>query len=396
VMSIGGMFGRLAGRSAFTSATPSAEQYEAKLMSGFIDAAQKINKQGATIVNDETLMDGATVGPGLRITYHYILRNYTSQNVDPSTVQTNIRTEVTHNMCSKKEMKLGLQYGAIYGYIYAGNDNVEITRFEIDRNDCEFETLKTQQTTPASTKNNSDIYSIPQNTISKKHNIQIYNQCREPISVSITYWNDDMWITQGWWLVQPLSRINTGLQTNLKDIYTYAYSTSYIWKAKTGSGFERPITNQSYIYSSVNPLTASDTKMVPFLAMRDSFNSSDSYYEFSLTCPSESDAHFAAIEAVHPDLKQIDRDPRFDEWIASKPQQLRLQYNRIRRKGTSSEVINMLNAYKSNIRNPPKIPRSQLIPSNNKAYLPPSIPGDTNNDGILSGSEQYIRDNSPR
>ena len=152
LMSIGGMFGKIAGRSAFTSTTPSAEQYEAELMRGFIDAAQKINKQGATIVNDETLMDGATVGPGLRITYHYILRKYTSQNVDPSAVQTNIRTEVTQRMCSNKEMKLSLQYGAIYGYIYAGTDNVEIARFEIDRKDCGFETLKTQQNTPASTK----------------------------------------------------------------------------------------------------------------------------------------------------------------------------------------------------------------------------------------------------
>ncbi|MDD5321621.1 MAG: hypothetical protein PHD43_13615 [Methylococcales bacterium] len=34
----------------------------------------------------------------------------------------------------------------------------------------------------------------------------------------------------------------------------------------------------------------------------------------------------------------------------------------------------------------------QTRSSNTDEYVPPEIPGDTNNDGILSGSEQYLRD----
>jgi hypothetical protein len=34
----------------------------------------------------------------------------------------------------------------------------------------------------------------------------------------------------------------------------------------------------------------------------------------------------------------------------------------------------------------------QTRPSNTNEYVPPKIPGDINNDGILSGSEQYLRD----
>jgi TPR repeat protein len=61
-------------------------------------------------------------------------------------------------------------------------------------------------------------------------------------------------------------------------------------------------------------------------------------------------AHFAAITAVHPDLDEIIKDPKFNDWVVSQPKKLRAQYGRIRKKGTANEIITMLSAYKLDIR----------------------------------------------
>ena len=60
-------------------------------------------------------------------------------------------------------------------------------------------------------------------------------------------------------------------------------------------------------------------------------------------------AHFAAIEAVHPDLEEIDRSPVFESWIANRPEHLRGTYEQIRSHGTPAQVIAMVNEYKAAI-----------------------------------------------
>lgn len=61
------------------------------------------------------------------------------------------------------------------------------------------------------------------------------------------------------------------------------------------------------------------------------------------------DTHFRAIEAVHPDLDQIDASPIFESWIASKPAFLKPVYENIRANGSPAQVIEMLNEYKAEI-----------------------------------------------
>lgn len=56
--------------------------------------------------------------------------------------------------------------------------------------------------------------------------------------------------------------------------------------------------------------------------------------------------HFQAIEAVHPDVSEINESPEFDAWIASRPAHLRSTYEYIREQGKPHEVISMLDEYK--------------------------------------------------
>jgi hypothetical protein len=85
-----------------------------------------------------TRLDKATIGPGASVTYHYTFPKYSSQDIDSSWLQQNLKPTVKNNVCNSKDMKLSLQYGALYRYSYSGGDGTPIGSFEIDRNDCGF------------------------------------------------------------------------------------------------------------------------------------------------------------------------------------------------------------------------------------------------------------------
>ena len=117
---------------------PSQQEVEAKLVEGFTKAANQCNQRLPMMVDQDTRLDKATVGPGPRAVYHYTFPKYTSRDIDANWLQTNLRPEVMRKVCASADMKKSLQYGGIYVYAYSGSDGVEITRFEIDRNDCGF------------------------------------------------------------------------------------------------------------------------------------------------------------------------------------------------------------------------------------------------------------------
>jgi hypothetical protein len=88
------------------------------------------------MVDKDTRMDRAAVGPGSRLTYFYSLPNYSSQDIEPRWLHENLKPLVKKGVCASKEMKSTLQYGATYVYAYSGNNGAEIARFEISKNDC--------------------------------------------------------------------------------------------------------------------------------------------------------------------------------------------------------------------------------------------------------------------
>lgn len=135
---IGGQVGKEVGRAGFSPSKPTEKEVMAKLTEGFEVAAKRINDSAPTMVDEETRMDGASVGPGTLLTYHYTFPNYSSSDIDSALIQSNVRPSVKSGVCSNEEMKTSLQYGGKYTYSYSGNDGVFIGEFTIDRNDCGF------------------------------------------------------------------------------------------------------------------------------------------------------------------------------------------------------------------------------------------------------------------
>jgi hypothetical protein len=139
VVAIEGGFTNLYGRSWFAPPSKnSQQQLEAKVIEGMNTAAQMINQQGPTMIDKETRIDRASVGPGAMFTYHHTFINYTSRDLDQNWLQTKLQPQVKKNVCANEKMKPTLQYGGIYVYSYVGSDKVKIGSFTIDRNDCGF------------------------------------------------------------------------------------------------------------------------------------------------------------------------------------------------------------------------------------------------------------------
>lgn len=137
-MAIGGQIGREASKAAFSPSKSSPQDIEAKLIEGFEIALIEINQKCPMMIDEETRLDKATVGPGARGVYHHTFINYKAKDIDADWLRTSLRAEVMQKVCTNDSMKESLQYGGIYVYSYFGNDGTEITRFEIDRNDCGF------------------------------------------------------------------------------------------------------------------------------------------------------------------------------------------------------------------------------------------------------------------
>lgn len=135
---VGGQVGKEVGRAAFSPSKPTEKEIMTKLAEGFELAAKQINDSAPTMVDEETRMDGASVGPGALLTYHYTFPNYSSRDIESALIQTNVFPSVKRGVCSSKEMKPSLQYGGKYTYSYSGNDGVHIGEFTIDRHDCGF------------------------------------------------------------------------------------------------------------------------------------------------------------------------------------------------------------------------------------------------------------------
>lgn len=136
--SIGGQIGKQVGKTVFSPAKPSEQEILSKLAQGFEAAAKQVNSAAPTMVDEETRMDRATVGPGALLTYHYTFPNYSSRDLDSGLINANVFPVVKKSVCASKEMKPSLQYGGQYAYSYSGNDGVLIGGFTIDRYDCGF------------------------------------------------------------------------------------------------------------------------------------------------------------------------------------------------------------------------------------------------------------------
>ena len=109
---------------------------ELKLIGELEKAAKVLNKNTPKMVDKDTRMDPATIGPGFRVNINYTLPKHSAGEIDADQIVQHKRPVIKNYVCSKKNMKLLLQYGADFTYLYHDKDGMLITSITIDRNDC--------------------------------------------------------------------------------------------------------------------------------------------------------------------------------------------------------------------------------------------------------------------
>jgi hypothetical protein len=115
-----------------TGLKPTVQQLQA----GLAELADSTNKKLPIMLDKETRWDKTEASSGLRLNYFYTLPNYSSRDVEPNDIQTILKPEIIKQLCTIKEIKTDFQFGVTHGYVYRGNDGIEISRFEINKNDC--------------------------------------------------------------------------------------------------------------------------------------------------------------------------------------------------------------------------------------------------------------------
>ncbi len=109
---------------------------ELKIIGELEKAAKVLNKNTPKMIDEDTRMDAATIGPGFRINTNYTLPKHSAGEINADQLAQNIRPTLKNYACSKKNMKLLLQYGADFVYLYHDKNGILITSITIDRNDC--------------------------------------------------------------------------------------------------------------------------------------------------------------------------------------------------------------------------------------------------------------------
>lgn len=137
VVALASGVGEQVGKAVFATDKTDSIQMQNALVKGFHKAARRINARVPIMVDKKTRMDGASVGPGPRLTYHYTLVGRNSDEIDITWLKTDVRGMVRSYVCQNKEMAPSLAYGVTYAYSYSGADGVKIAGFMISQNDCD-------------------------------------------------------------------------------------------------------------------------------------------------------------------------------------------------------------------------------------------------------------------
>lgn len=192
-------------------------------------------------------------------------------------------------------------------------------------------------------------------------NIEFNNECSEPISLAITYWDGSEWVVTAWWNAEPHSQIDTGLQTTLKEIYIYGVSANYSWKGEEEKDISWAIIKDSFTSSQSKPLLDEKAVATPFylVIMNENTLAKNPYFEFKLECPikkaiendkkdkfnKSSYPDYEKIISEYPDYEKIIANKKFIDWLRSRNSESRSRFERIINGGTSAEVIAMIKAY---------------------------------------------------
>ena len=141
VVIVAGQVGKEVGKSAGNAAVPvqvqpTEQQIDVAMMKDLSKAAAEINKKGAVMQDENSRMDGATVGPGRRLTYNFSLVNFLASDLEPNWLRQIQAPLLKSRVCGNKAMVSSMRYGVVYAYSYRDKGGLPIGVVEIKPSDC--------------------------------------------------------------------------------------------------------------------------------------------------------------------------------------------------------------------------------------------------------------------
>lgn len=126
---LGNMLGALAGRSG---AGPHGESLDATLA----DISADFNRRTPLQVGAGTVLEQVSTEPGLKLTYHYTLRDVRQGNLAPGEFERRAAPALREQVCSHPRMQALLRSGVTVSYAYSGSDGAAIGKASFEPGDC--------------------------------------------------------------------------------------------------------------------------------------------------------------------------------------------------------------------------------------------------------------------
>ncbi len=94
--------------------------------------------------------------------------------------------------------------------------------------------------------------------------VSLRNECSEPLMVVVHYRAlNNMWVTEGWWEVEPQRLVQTGVATGNRVVYFYALSDSHTWDGSDeNDAIERLIVRNKFLRIGNESLEGKDLEEV--------------------------------------------------------------------------------------------------------------------------------------
>ena len=100
------------------------------------EIAGQANQAAPATIDENTRLDGAKAGPGLRLTTTYTLLNPEAEGINSETFQTKLVPIVRDGSCKNLDLRPLIDRGVVVVLEYRGNDGKPIGTVSVDRNTC--------------------------------------------------------------------------------------------------------------------------------------------------------------------------------------------------------------------------------------------------------------------
>lgn len=101
-----------------------------------VTPASQLNETLPMMVDSETRLD-STAGFNKTFRYNYTLVNYTSEELDPKSIEAALGEKLINSVCTTKEMEVFTKNSVPVSYAYHGKNGKQVTVITVSPSQCE-------------------------------------------------------------------------------------------------------------------------------------------------------------------------------------------------------------------------------------------------------------------